>query len=249
MLCVILAGFLLIVGWWPFMPFPRNHVSWLSGRPGLAFGPPGVAYDPQPLPVPVAHPSDKRADGFTVELSFEPAIEPDNGVPHILTIHDRRTPSRLVVGQWQSELLLRVPAPGRPNRIREAGIARLRRGHPHVVVVSGDATATSFYLDGRLTARRPDFVLDADSLQGQLILGDAAIGKSSWTGTLSGVAIFSRALEAKDVAAHHAVWTKGTALELAQEPGLVALYSFTEGTGHEAKDHSPSQHHLLVPSR
>ena len=249
MLCVVLAGFLLIVGWWPFTPFPRNHVSWLSGRDGLAFGPPGVAYDPEPLPVPVAHASDHHAPGFAVELSLEPAIEPDNSVPHILTIHDGRTPSSLVIGQWQSQLLVRVPAPGEPSRIRETGITGLRKGQPRVIAISGDATATTFYIDGRLSARMADFVLEPDVLRGQLILGNAAIGKSSWSGTLSGLAIFNRALEAKDVAAHHAVWTQGTALELAREPGLVALYSFAEGTGEQARDHSPSQHRLSIPSR
>ena len=249
MLCVVLAGFLLIVGWWPFMPFPRNQVSWLAGRHGLAFGPPGVAYDPEPLPMPVAHPSDNQARGFAVELSLEPAIEPENGVPHILTIHDGQAPSRFVIGQWQSQLLVRVPAPGEPNRIRETGIAGLRKGQPRVIVISGDSTATTFYIDGRLSGHMPDFVLEPDALRGQLILGDAAIGKSSWSGTLSGVAIFNRALEAKDVAAHHAVWTQGTALELAREPGLVALYSFAEGAGEQARDYSPSQHRLFIPSR
>ena len=166
MLCVVLAGFLLIVGWWPFMPFPRNQVSWLAGRHGLAFGPPGVAYDPEPLPMPVAHPSDNQAPGFAVELSLEPAIEPENGVPHILTIHDGRTPSRFVIGQWQSQLLVRVPAPGEPNRIRETGIAGLRKGQPRVIAISGDATATTFYIDGRLSGRMPDFVLDPDALRG-----------------------------------------------------------------------------------
>ena len=248
-LCLALAGFFLIVGWWPFTPFPRNRVSWLSGRHGLAFTPQGVAYDPEPLPVPVAHPSSNHAPGFAVELSLEPGIEPGNGVPHILTIHDGRTPSGFVIAQWQSELLLRLPAAGNPNRIREVGIPNLRRGQRHVIVISGDSIATTFYVDGRLLRRMPDFVLEPGSMRGQLILGNAATGKSSWAGTLFGVAIFNRALEAKDVAAHQDLWTWGSALDLAREPGLAALYNFAEGTGQETRDHSPAHHHLLIPAR
>ena len=248
-LCVVLAGFLLIAGWWPFLPFPRNHVSWLTGRHGLAFGPRGVAYDAQPLPVPVPQPADSSAPGFAVELSLQPEREPDNGVAHILTIDDGRTPAPLAIVQWKSELLVRVPDPGNPNRFREAGISVLRTGQAHVVVISGDARATTFYVDGRLSRRVTGFGLGPDSARGQLILGNSATGKNSWTGTLFGVALFTRTLEAEDVAARHAVWTKDTALALGQEPGLVALYGFTEGSGQQAGDRSPGQHHLLIPAQ
>ena len=53
-LCLALTAVFLIAGWWPFKTFPRNHVSWLPHRHGLAFGRPGVAYDPDPLPAPIA---------------------------------------------------------------------------------------------------------------------------------------------------------------------------------------------------
>ena len=139
------------------MPFPGNHVSWLAGRHGLAFGRPGVAYDPAPLPAPVADSSGNHAPGFAVELSLEAANEPGGSFPHIVTIHDGRLPSSFVIGQWQTELLVRVPAPGRPNRTREAGIKVLRKGEPHVVVISGDSKTTTFYLDGRLSRQKTDF--------------------------------------------------------------------------------------------
>jgi hypothetical protein len=247
-LCFVFAGVFLIAAWWPFTPFPRNQVSWLAGRHGLVFGRPGVAYDPEPLPAPVADSSGGDAPGFTVELSLEAGNEPDGNFPHIVTIHDGRTPSIFVIGQWQSELLVRVPSPGRPNRTREAGIHGLRKGEPHVVVISGNSKTTTFYLDGRLLRQRNDFGLPLDSIRGQLILGNAATGKRAWTGSLFGLAIFNRALDAKDVAAHQAVWARGTVHELAREPGLAALYTFAEGTGQQVSDYSPNQHHLFIPS-
>ena len=117
-------------------------------------------------------------------------------------------------------------------------------------MITGDSKTTTFYLDGRLLRRRNDFGLPVDSIRGQLILGNAAnlTGKSGWTGDLFGLAIFNRALDAKDVAAHQAVWARGAVHELAHEPGLAALYSFAEGTGHQVSDQSPAQHHLLIPS-
>ena len=228
-LCLVLAGFFLIVGWWPFIPFPRNHVSWSTDRRGLAFGPPGVVYDPEPLPAPVAQPSDNRAHGFAVELSLEPAIEPHDGAPHILTIYDGRTPSSFSIVQWKSELLVRVPAPGNPNLFQETGIAVLQKHQSHVIVISGDSMATTFYVDGRLSHRIPGFVLASDSTRGRLILGNAATGKSSWTGTLFGVAIFNRALEAKDVAAHQAFWTEDTCVRARPRTGAGGLVQFRRG--------------------
>ena len=224
-------------------------MSWLTGRHGLAFGPPGVVYDAEPLLAPAARPSDNPAPGFAVELSLAPATEPNNRVPHILTIHDGRTPSSLVVAQWKSELLVRAPAPGNPKLFREEGVTGLGKGRSHVFVISSDSLGTAFYIDGRLSRRIPGFVLAPDLTRGQLILGNAATGKSSWSGALFGVAIFNRALNANEVAAHQSMWTEDTAFELGQEPGLVALYSFGEGTGQQARDQSPGQHHLLIPSR
>jgi VanZ family protein len=247
-LCFVFAGVFLIAAWWPFMPFPRNQVSWLAGRHGLAFGRPGVAYDPEPLPTRDADSSGSDAPGFTVELSLEAANEPGGNFPHIVTIHDGRTPSIFVIGQWQSELIVRVPAPERPRRTREAGIQGLRKGEPHVVVISGDLKTTTFYLDGRLLRQRNDFGLPLGSIRGQLIVGNAAAGKSAWSGSLFGLAIFNRALDAKEVAAHQAVWARGAVHELAGEPGLAALYSFAEGAGQQVSDYSPNQHHLFIPS-
>ena len=97
-------------------------------------------------------------------------------------------------------------------------------------------------------ARGPTSRLPLDSIRGQLILGNAATGKSAWSGRLFGLAIFNRALDAKEVAAHQAVWARGAVHELAHEPGLAALYSFAEGAGQQVSDHSPNQHHLFIPS-
>jgi len=248
-LCLVLAVAFLIAGWWPFEPFPHNRVSWLGDRPGLSFAPPGIAYDAEPLPVPAAGPSDDATPGMAIELSLEPAMEPTNRVSHILTIHDGQIPSSLAIVQWKSELLVRVPASGNPRGFREIGIGALRTHEAHNIVISSDSTATTFYVDGRLSLRVPKFVLGPETTRGRLLLGNAATGKSAWSGKLFGVAIFNRALAAKDVSIHQQIWTQGNSHALSREPGLAALYSFTEGGGQRARDGSPAQHTLLIPSR
>jgi hypothetical protein len=248
LLCLILAGFFLIACWWPFTPFPRNQVSWMAGT-GLSFAPPGVAYDPEPLPIAPGSSSSSSAPGVALELSLETGIEPNSSFPHILTIHDGRAPSNVVVGQWQDELLVRVPTQRNRRQFREVGVSGFRKGQPRVVVISSDEAATSFYVDGKLSKRVPGFVLGLDTLRGQLILGSAPTGRNGWTGTILGIAIFNRALAAKDVAAHQAIWTGDAPLELAREPGLVALYTFTGSSASNVSDHSPAKHHLTIPGR
>ncbi len=247
-LCLVLTVAFLIAGWWPFEPFPHNHVSWLKDRAGLSFAPPGIAYDAELLPAPVAQPSDKLR-GIAIELALEPAMEPSNRISHILTIHDGQGLSSLAIVQWKSKLLVRVPTSDNSNEFRETGIVTLRTNESHVIVISSDSAATTFYVDGRLSLRVPGFVLDPGTTRGRLLLGNAPTGKSSWSGSLFGVAIFNRALDPKDVTAHQQIWSQGTALDLGREPGLVALYNFSEGSGQEARDYSPSQHTLRIPSR
>jgi VanZ family protein len=95
----------------------------------------------------------------------------------------------------------------------------------------------------------PGFTVPNSRLNGRLILGNAAEGKHPWTGNLSGLAIFNRALGASEVAQHYAVWTSHQAEHLAAESGLAALYRFDEGNGQWANDLSTNRHRLLIPER
>lgn len=243
--CVVLTIAFLLAAWWPFAPFPHNAVAWSKDRAGLSFAPPGIAYDAERLPMP----SDKPGSGIAIELALEPGMEPRNRISHILSIYDGRRLSRLAIVQWKSNLLVRVPAPGNPNEFREVGLVALRTGESHVITISSDSTATTFYVDGRLSLRANGFVMGPDTMRGQLLLGNAPTGKSSWSGRLFGVAIFNRSLNAKEAAAHQQMWAQGTAFQLGRESRLVALYTFAEGSGQQARDTSPARHTLLIPSR
>jgi hypothetical protein len=176
-------------------------------------------------------------------------MEPDSDVFHVLTIHDGRFPYSLVLCQWKDSLLLRSPSPGSPRGFRERGIRALQRNQSRFVTITSDHDGTAFYLDGQSVSRFSEFVLPADSLLGQLILGDSAGGKHCWTGNLYGLAIYNHALEGTEVAAHHLLWTNGMAASLADQPGLIALYTFGEGTGDRVRDYSSQQHQLTFPSR
>jgi len=243
---VIVAGY-FVVGFWPFDFHPPNRVSWLKNQPGLHFEPCGIAYDPAPLPTSATQPSAN----FTVELRLQAHHEPANNVFNILTIHNPRQPFDFTLCQWKQDFLLRATTQPRPRtgKIPEAGVDNaLSEGKAQFITVRGDGTGTDFYVNGLATEHFPHFVLDAEALDGQLILGNNASGKNSWTGSLLGLALYNRALNTAEIARHNALWMQGHAGQLTNASGLRALYLFDEGRGEQAMDSSENRHYVIIPT-
>jgi hypothetical protein len=192
-----------------------------------------------------------QSANFTVELWIETRHEPANNVFNILIIHNPRLPLDFVLGQWKQDFLLRatMQRPQPADDIREAGMDNvLPEQQARFITVRGDGAGTDFYLDGAVAGQFPGFVLNAKALNGQLILGNGASGKHSWTGRLFGLALYDRALDAAEIARHRALWTQGRARQLVNAPSLTALYLFDEGRGRQAKDSSGNRHRVIFPA-
>ena len=242
---VLVAGY-FVVGLWPFAFRPPNRVSWLADHTGLHFEPYGIAYDPVPLPALATG----QSANFTVELWLQAHHEPANNVFDILTIHNRRLPLDFTLYQWRRDLILRATTqPPQPaGRISEVSADDALSGRKvQFITIRGDEAGTDFYLDGLAAEHFPQFVLNAEALDGQLILGNGASGKHSWTGRLLGLALYHRALDAAEIARHYALWTQDHAGQLTNVSGLRALYLFGEGHGQLAEDSSSNGHHIIIP--
>jgi hypothetical protein len=242
----IVAGY-FVVGFWPFEFRPHNQVSWLANHPGLHFEPYGIAYDSAPLPAP----APGQPANFTVELWLAAQHEPANDVFDILTIHNPRLPLDFTICQWQKELLLRATTqPLQPGwQVPELSAGEvLTKQTTRLVTVRGDATGTDLYVDGSADKHFPRFTVNAEALDGQLILGNGASGKHSWSGWLFGLAFYNRALNPADIARHDALWTQGRASQLTNAAGLRALYFFDEGHGQQTEDSSDNRHHISIPT-
>jgi VanZ like family/Concanavalin A-like lectin/glucanases superfamily len=244
---VIVLGY-FVVGLWPFSFLPSNRVTWLTDRSGLHFQPYGIAYDPAPLPAAAA----SQSPNFTVELWLEAQHEPVNDVFDILTIHNRHLPLDFSLYQWRRDLILRATTqPPQPAGSRsEAGVDdMLSERAARFITVRGDGKGTDFYLNGLAVGHFPRFAPGPEALDGQLILGNSASGKHSWTGRLFGLALYNRALDAAEIARHATLWMQGRAGQLTNTPGLTALYFFNEGSGQAAADSSAHHHHIIIPAR
>jgi VanZ family protein len=116
------------------------------------------------------------------------------------------------------------------------------------ITVRSDGAGTDFYMDGSVAGHFPQFVLNGRALDGQLILGNSASGKTPWTGWLFGLALYNRALSPAEIAWHRTLWTQGRARQLIGLPGLAALYLFDEGRGQQARDLSSNRHRVIIPA-
>lgn len=246
-LAMVAAYFL--VGLWPFTFHPPNRVTWLTGRAGLHFEPYGIAYDPAPLPRPAPSDAVGPAANFTVELWIEPQDGAANDLLDILTIHNPHLPCDFVLGQWKQDFRLRATTYPlhRTGKMPEVGVDNaLVKGKAQFITVRSDGTGMDFYLDGTMAGHFPGYILNAEALDGQLILGNSASGKNPWTGRFLGLALHNRALDPADITWRYALWTQGRAFTNA--PGLTAWYRFDEGRGQQVKDFSANRHQLFIPA-
>ena len=249
LITVAMAAGLVIVGLWPFDFRPPNHVSWLKDRAGISFQPDGVAYDLEPTDWSARGKQDLPA-AFTMELWLEPGHVPPTDLFDILTIDDGNSPPPVMLFQWKTELLLRVRDRASHREFREVGPSGfLAEQTPRFITITVTPAGTTFYSNGALLKNYPNFTVANSQLNGRLILGNAAAGKHPWTGNLFGLAFYSRALAASEVAQHCALWTNNQTDQLTAEPGLTALYRFGEGNGQWANDLSANRHRLLIPAQ
>jgi VanZ family protein len=236
------------VAWWPFAFWPTNQVRWLTEPPGLHFAENAIIRDAAVLPTP-ANAATREAADFTVELWLEADALATNDVAHILTIHDRQLPSNFVLCQWKQEILLRVPNEHSRSSIREVGAdGALEPTRAKLITITGSAAGTDFYFDGVPQRQFPGFKVAATAFRGKLIVGNAANGNHAWNGKILGLALYQRALDAGEVAQHHAQWMVRQARQFTNDPSVAALYLFEEGDGKMTRDSSRHGHQMAIPS-
>jgi len=240
-------------GLFPFNFWPGNHLRWARDGPGIEFHRTAILSTDRTLfPVAAGPRSDRAAPAaLTLELWLRPGAEPENGIPSILSFFDGRIPENLTVGQWRSSILLRAPSPdpARARTPRETGLRdALRAGQTRFVTIACDPAGTTFYLDGVQARHDPGFRLDPGRLAGRLLLGNSARESRTWQGTILGLAVHDRALDAAEVAERHAAWTTGAGAP-SDTPGLLALYRLDEGAGRVIRDRSPGEHDLAFTGR
>ena len=131
---VIVCVVTLLFGIWPMNFVAKNQVRWLDQQGGVQFfqqglssrrATGGVIYSTLPLNIPT---DAKRFEPTTIEIYLESHWLEDigGGLGHILSICDGYPLSSLVIGQWQSYLIIRSRdnSTERRNTYREIGLKK-----------------------------------------------------------------------------------------------------------------------------
>lgn len=242
---------MLITGLWPFDFRPLNKVVWLDDRNGVNF------YGYATIIGSSAWNKEQESlfpeKAISLELWLHPLTEAGS-LPRILTLYDERKPYIFFLGQWKSELIIRIrmddPAARKPGKpYQEMGIsnALLKDRDAFITVTSGKEGAV-IYINGKFAKSYPHHQL-LSAYNGEpvrLVLGNLTTGESYWTGYLSGLAIYNRVLTAKQAFSSYQKWVQKGAPSV-EANSCIAMFSFDERKGTIVHDHVNSDNQLAMP--
>jgi hypothetical protein len=249
-ICALITVILLIAGLWPFDFHPGNKVRFLNNEKGIRFFGVGSVLSAKPFSF-----SDTifRNNSVTMELLVRPDREFTDGAPSLLTLFDQHARERLVIAQWNSVLILKIPAQpaGPAKNMHEIGIERVfSPGQSRLVTVTSSNRGTTIYLDGYPIRNFPNFSLlrAVASASGYLVLGNVHSGRNYWRGDVLGLAIYDRDLDDRQVDFRAHAWKENGGI--AGEEGLtpIGLYLFQKKNGLQIANSSGNLPDLVVPS-
>lgn len=248
--CLVLLAAVLHAGSRPYDFFLRNDVSWIEGAPGLRFDGQGIAATSGDLAF--------LASGGPTSISVEvwlrrgASVPADGGV--VLALGDGEAVAPLQLAQWKESLYFRFPA------IQDGGLVeqtlslgeRFPEGETRFVAFVSGAGGGRAYVQGaavKSSARSLPLAAEGGSLRGRLVLGSRIQACRGWVGDVDGIALYGRALSSHEIADHAARARQGGVRALSGETGLLALYSFEEGSGERGHDVVGGAGDLVIPER
>lgn len=197
----------------------REASASLPPNTALQFGKPDQGFE---LP---HGPANELRNGFTVEAWIRPDIT--EGVHRILSTHGQN-PSR-GYGLGTSGTAVRFTTFGKTDYDTIPGFA-VPGVWTHVAVVFDTKNAATFYINGR-EAQRIAGEHPADVSDTSMCLGRCPVGpEEAWLGGIDEVRIWDRVRSGSEIQADAHAQLSG------DEPGLIAYYPFSEGSGEYTKD-------------
>ena len=227
----------------------ENAVSLIPEKGAIAFDKNGIAF--------VDDASSARQSHLAGELTIEMAVLAGNvsgrGFRSLLMMHDGSDRHQLIVGQWESSIIVmngndydhtrRLPR----LSVKDAFSTEKVR----FLTITASAKGTHLYIDGGLAGADKDWQLTVpdQGKQLRLILGNSITGKSSWRGEIYGLAVYGKALPAETVKRHYDRWVQDVDFSPDGNNDLRMLYTFKAQGGHLVPDQSGGNQPLQIPIR
>jgi hypothetical protein len=144
----------------------------------------------------------KASNELTIEATIKPANVTQGGPARIVTFSTDPTHRDFTLGQEKDHLILRLRTPqtGENGVSPELSLCAVKAGRTvHVAITYAEGRVVC-YLDGEQVEESRAIHGNFSNWSTQhLLFGDEWSGERDWSGTLEGVAIFSRALSSDEV--------------------------------------------------
>ena len=242
-LCGITVTAMLAATLWPFNPFPRNEVRWLTEANGISFGGAGLVISEEPLRTE----ENLTQQSCTLELLLRPASV--KSLYTILSFYTPNHPEQFLVRQWTDGLLVSHDVLDDRNKIKRRKIDvdhAFEVGKILLVTIVSGPNGTVVYKNGRQAQFFRTFTISQSELSGQIVMGTSPVEYQPWLGEVRGLAIYSNALTPAQVFDHYKAWTGRPGVNLA-EPYTIALYGFTERAGNKLHNAAHGGPDLEIP--
>ena len=243
LICSVLLLGVLYAGLKPFHA-PANQVAWVVNGNAVRFGEHGTILSSGSFPTPASGGAER-----SLEIWVQPGKVEDSNT--LLAFYDPAYPRQVSINQAESDLEIRIQSSAawrsaKANRINIGDAFRDRKRAFWAVTFGQSGTAV--YRDGVLVRSTP-IRLSGSDVSGRLVVGNSPIFDDSWTGVLSGLAIYNAALNGTQIARHYQTWTTGARPVLFSDDLCIALYLFNEHAGQVVHNRVRPEHDLYIPLR
>jgi hypothetical protein len=246
LLCSLTFGIVLMAGLWPFYP-PRNEAKWVENENAIRFG----RYASL-LSISDFSTNKSNDDGLgSIEVWLTPTVLHSSKT--ILAFESAEHPGdpfRLI--QSDNDLVVQQ------HNVDEHGICRtaqlslrdvFRPNERIFVAITLGRHQTNVYIRGVLALASPILGASTKNLTGRLVVGNSPNSNNSWSGDMSGLAIYHRQLTAFQVAEHYRSWATVQKPHISQDEAPVAVYLFNEHNGTVIHNQLDAGTDLLLPAR
>lgn len=228
----------------PFKFHMSNRVQWLEDRNGIEFHYLGISYSRDLV--------DFQRRAFSIEILVEPLQERTRGVNHILEIDDGRKTGFFVIGQWNSNLILRERKDELDSKkdYLEIGLKDVFQERvPSYLAITEGEEGISVYSNGKLERFSPEHSFNGvgEKLKGRLILGNSTTGDRGWSGSILRMSITDRELSEETIQKHYIDWIREGAPDPPSVQGGSYEYLFREGKGNSVNNEHNTDGELVIP--
>jgi len=241
--CLLIFCGMAFAAFWPFNPFPANHVAWLGDENGLRFDGGGIILSSGKFELT----ESGMPAGASLEIWLEPAQDTDS--TSLLSFSTPANPQRIRLRQAQSYLLLlQEPKPTiHHSAMLSLWVPRAFQAHKRkFITISSGKAGTTVYLDGIPVEKSARFRISGKDISAQLIVGCSPDGYDTWPGKLFGMAVFDREIASDQVSRHYLAWLTGQ-LTAVRNDSPVGLYAFDERAGNVVRNQVSSGPDLVIP--